>query len=216
MVPLPVVLHQKAQEALAMSRAETARINEETLKIKACQTSRESGTPEERAAIRPQQWGVLSLSLYAKRDKQYPGGLRFALHVPMERWVNAPKKAKEPFAADPGMPVVTVDLGVNRLAVMGAFRNDKLVATQYIRGGPVNHHRHQLLNVIHHKRSQSGKLQAGVQDDVDLWEKVRNIDENTARKVARQIVNFAMSHEAKVIVSVSSRIQTAKGAHEPI
>ena len=52
-------------------------------KIKARKTSKESWTPEERAAIRPQQWCVLSLSLDAKRDKQYPGGLRFALHVPI-------------------------------------------------------------------------------------------------------------------------------------
>lgn len=75
MVPLPVVLHQKAQEVLAVSQAETARINEEILKIKARKTLKESWTSEERAAIRPQQWCVLSLSLYAKRDKQYPGGL---------------------------------------------------------------------------------------------------------------------------------------------
>lgn len=50
------------------------------------------------------------------------------------------------------MPVVTVDLGVNRLAVMGAFRDDKLLATQCIHGGKVNHHRHQLLNAIANKR----------------------------------------------------------------
>jgi len=66
--------------------------------------------------------------------------------------------------------------------------------------GKVNHHRHQLLNVIANKRRQSGRLQANVQDNVDLWEKVRNIDENTARQVARQIVNFALDHEAQVIV----------------
>lgn len=98
------------------------------------------------------------------------------------------------------MPVVTVDLGVNRLAVMGAFRNEKLTATKFIHGGKVHHHRHQLLNVIANKRRQSGRLQANVQDNVDLWQKVRNMDENTARQVARQIVNFALDHAAKVIV----------------
>jgi len=37
------------------------------------------------------------------------------------------------------MPVVTVDLGDNRLAVMGAFLNDQLMATQFIPGGTLNH-----------------------------------------------------------------------------
>jgi len=122
------------------------------------------------------------------------------LHVPFEKWVEAPQKAKAQFAANPGMSVVTVDLGVNRLAVMGAFLNGKLMATKFIHGGQGNHPRHQWLNVIANKRSNSGRLQANVHDNVDLWEKVRNLDENAARQVARQIVNFSIDNQAKVIV----------------
>ncbi len=96
---------------------------------------------------------------------------RFSLHVPLEKWVDAPQKAKAQFADDPGMPVVTVDLGVNRLAVMGAFLNDQLMATKFIHGRELNHQRHRILNVIANKRSQSGRLPANVQDIVDLWEK---------------------------------------------
>lgn len=33
-----------------------------------------------------------------------------------------------------------------------------------------------------------------------LWEKVRHLDANAARQVARQIADFALTHEAKVIV----------------
>ncbi len=126
--------------------------------------------------------------------------MRVSLHVPFEKWVDAPPKAKAQLAANPGMPIVTVDLGVNRLAVMGAFLNDQLMTTQFIPGGTLNHQRHQWLNVIANKRSQSGRLPANVHDNVDLWEKVRNIDENAVRQVARQIVNFAITHKAKVIV----------------
>lgn len=48
--------------------------------------------------------------------------------------------------------------------------------------------------------AQSGRLQANVHDNVGLWNKVRNIDENAARQVARQIVKFAIDHGAKVVV----------------
>ncbi len=194
LVPLPVILHRQAQMALAESQAESARITDATNQIKARKNPKEAWTAEERAAVRPQIWRALSLSLYARRDKQYPDGLRFSLHVPFEKWIDAPQKAKVPFAADPGMPVVAVDLGVNRLAVMGAFLNDRLMATKFIQGGELNHKRHRLLSVINNKRSQSGRLQANVQDNIDLWKKVRNIDENAARQVARRIVDFAIVH----------------------
>ncbi len=64
------------------------------------------------------------------------------------------------------------DLGVNRLAVMGAFVNHELIATKFIHGGELNHKRHMLLNAINNKRAQSGRLQAGVQDNQALWDKV--------------------------------------------
>ena len=199
-VPLPVSLHRQAQAVLSASQVESARIHEVTEQIKSRKSPKEKWTAEEKATVRPQMWHALSLSLYARRDKQYPGGLRFSLHVPFEKWVDAPQKAKAQFAANPGMPVVTVDLGVNRLAVMGAFLNDKRMATKFVHGGELNHKRHLLLNTIYKKRGQSGRLQKDVQDNVNLWEKVRNMDENTARQVARQIVNFALQNEAKVIV----------------
>ena len=84
------------------------------------------------------------------------------------------------------MPVVAVDLGVNRLAVMGAFIDSHLIATKFVHGGELNHHRHQLLAVINRKRQQSGRLQPAVQDNAVLWEKVRNLDDNAARQVASQ------------------------------
>ncbi len=145
-------------------------------------------------------WPIWAFSLYAKRDKRYPGHLRFAWHARMEKYVPTPKKAKAQLAASPGLSVVTVDLGVNRLAEMGAFVLGQLLATQFLPGGALNHQRHLLLNAISKKRAQSGRLPKDVQDNVPLWEKVRHLDENAARQVARQIVDFAITHEAKVIV----------------
>ncbi|MCL4319097.1 MAG: zinc ribbon domain-containing protein [Firmicutes bacterium] len=200
LVPLPVILPQTMHEALRAGQAETRRITKIRKQIKANKVPNEPWTEAERAAVRPKVWVPLSLALYATRDKRYPGPVRFALHVPMEKYVATPHKAKAQQAENPGMPVVTVDLGVNRLAVMGAFFLGQLLATQFIPGGALNHKRHLLLNAISKKRAQSGRLPKDVQDNVHLWEKVRHLDENAARQGARQIVDFALEHGAKVIV----------------
>ena len=199
-VPLPIILPPYAHDALRAAQAEGQRIREERTLIKARKGPQELWTEEERAAVRPKVWVTLSLSLYAKPDKRYPGKVRYAVHVPMEKYVPTPKKAKEQLEKNPGLPVVTVDLGVNRLAVMGAFRLGQLLATQFISGGALNHQRHLLLNAISQKRGQSGRLQKDVQDNVDLWNTVRHLDENAARQVARRIVDFACQHGASVIV----------------
>ncbi len=120
-VPLPIILPAYAHDALWAAQAERQRIRAARAQIKARKAPKEPWTEEERAAVRPKVWVTLSLSLYVKRDKRYPGHLRLALHVPMEKYVETPQKAKAQLAANPGLPVVTVDLGVNRLAVMGAF-----------------------------------------------------------------------------------------------
>ena len=105
-----------------------------------------------RAAVRPKIWVALSLSLYAKTGQTLsrPSALCLARAAP-------PLKAKAQRAANPGLSVVTVDLGVNRLAVMGAFLHSQLIATQFIDGAALNHSRHLLLNTINTKRAQSGR-----------------------------------------------------------
>ena len=199
-VPLPIILPQYAHDALLAAQAERQRIRTERALIKARKDPQEPWSNEEREAVRPKVWVALSLSLYAKPDQRSPGKVRYALHVPMEKYVGTPKKAKDPLAENPGLPVVTVDLGVNRLAVMGAFFLGQLRATQFIPGGALNHKRHLLLNAISKKRAQSGRLPKDVQDNVPLWKKVRHLDENAARQVARQIVDFALQQGAQVIV----------------
>jgi len=202
-VALPVVVHDKARVELAQSQVEQIRIRTETATIKAAKATKVTKEPwseEERARIRPHLWCAQSPSIYIRKDKRYPDDQRFSIHIPMEMWIDAPKKAEVQRALQPDMPVITVDLGVNRLAVMGAFRNSQLIAAKFIHGGTLNHHRHQLLRVINNKRTLSGRLQPGVQDNAVLWEKVRNLDDNAARQVASQIVGFSQGHGAKVIV----------------
>ncbi|ADG06356.1 transposase, IS605 OrfB family [Kyrpidia tusciae DSM 2912] len=192
-VSLPVVVHAQAEALLAGSALEKERIAWERKRSKTAQ----AGSGEEKG---DRTWVAKSLTVYGKRDKRYPGGVRYALHIPMEKSVDKPRKAEEQRRANPQMPVVTVDLGANRLAVMGAFVEGRLAATRFVDGRALNHRRHRLLTVIHRKRAQSGQLQPGVQDNANLWNKIRNLDENAAKQTALAIVRFAKKHGAKVIV----------------
>ena len=94
LVPLPVILPQTMHEALRAGQAETRRITKIRKQIKANKVPNEPWTEAERAAVRPKVWVPLSRALYATRDKRYPGHVRFALHVPMEKYVATPQKAK--------------------------------------------------------------------------------------------------------------------------
>ncbi|WP_232796691.1 zinc ribbon domain-containing protein [Kyrpidia spormannii] len=192
-VSLPVVVHAQAESLLAGSALEKERIARERKRSKTGQ----AGSGEEKGG---RTWVAKSLTVHGKRDKRYPGGVRYALHIPMEKSVDKPRKAEEQRRADPQMPVVAVDLGVGRLAVMGAFVEGKLAATRFVDGRALNHRRHRLLTAIHRKREQSGRLQPGVQDNANLWNKIRNLDENAAKQTAVTIVQFAMEHGARVIV----------------
>ena len=199
-VPLPVTLYEKARPALAASQCEQARIRDVTAHLRATKGDRKHWEAADKEAVRPQTWCAQSFTLYSRSDRRYPDPQRFSLHIPLEKWVDTPQKAEVQRALQPDMPVVTVDLGVNRLAVIGAFHGGHLTATQFISGGSLNHHRHQILTTIFRKRQQSGRLQKGVLDNGDLWQTVQNLDEDAARQVAVQIVRFAQAHQASVIV----------------
>ncbi|CAB3393828.1 transposase [Kyrpidia spormannii] len=195
-VSLPVVVHAQAESLLAGSALEKERIARKRKRSKTTQV----GFGEEKGGFGAGTWVAKSLTVYGKRDKRYPGGVRYALHIPMEKSVDKPRKAEEQRRANPQMPVVTVDLGVGRLAVMGAFVEGKLAATRFVDGRALNHRRHRLLTAIHRKREQSGRLQPAVQDNANLWNKIRNLDENAAKQTAVTIVRFAREHGARVIV----------------
>ncbi len=53
---------------------------------------------------------------------------------------------------------------------------------------------------IARKRSQTGIIAEGEQDNADLWNKIRNYDENLSHLVSARIVQFAQEHEASILV----------------
>ncbi len=56
------------------------------------------------------------------------------------------------------------------------------------------------LGRIARKRSQTGIIAEGEQDNADLWNKIRNYDDSLAHLVSCRIVQFAQEHEARILV----------------
>ena len=72
-VPLPIILPKTMHDTLRAGQIEARRITEARKQIIASKVPQERWTNEEKALIRPRVWVALSLCLYAKPDKQYPG-----------------------------------------------------------------------------------------------------------------------------------------------
>ena len=204
---LPVTLFKNARTILEASDAEKERMATETERIKALYPGKKlKDLPEEikeSLKQRPGVWVAQSPTLYIHRDRRGKSsefGVRFALHVPFEKLIYNVKKAEIQRQANPKIPVTTVDLGVNNLATAINWQDHKIKDIKFISGRQLNHERKQLLTQINNNRSQSGLLQKGVRDNVSLWRKIRNKDDDAAWQVARSIVDFTIKNGSKVIV----------------
>lgn len=125
------------------------------------------------------------------------------LHVPtIKQAFSKPKQIKEQIK-NPKLRVCSVDLNINdNLAVCTILRADgSVMATKFIAGGKsLQHRRKRVLGIVADHRKKTGIIQEGVQDNVRRWRKIRRIDDDTAHKVSRDIVEFAVQHKAKVLV----------------
>jgi len=147
----------------------------------------------------PAQWDVLSPSLVKRKHRLF---LHFPLQKPKEDFV-WPEKIVEQIK-NPELKICSVDLNINDdLAVCVIQKaNGAVEATKFILGGSyLQHRRKRLLGIIATKRSKTRAAgQKGISDNVALWDKIRNIDEQEAHRVSRRIVDFALAHGATVIV----------------
>jgi IS605 OrfB family transposase len=114
-----------------------------------------------------------------------------------------PQKAATQLTADPPPLLCAVDLNINdALAVCTIQRVDgTVVATRFFRGGNELHgHRRTLLGRIARNRRKTGMIAEGEQDNAALWAKIRHLDENTAHRLSRRIVDFAREQSASLLV----------------
>ena len=144
----------------------------------------------------PEDWKAISPQAVRR-------GRNWWLHTPIEREMVRPQKVETQIKSNPGVRLCAVDQNVNdALAVCTILEADgTVVATRFIRGGRELHGRRKsLLGRVARKRSQTGIIAKEEQDDADLWRKIRNLDQDTAHRVSRRIVEFAQAYGATVIV----------------
>lgn len=130
-------------------------------------------------------------------------GERWWLHMPLSRDIPRPQKVVTQFAADPKPLLCAIDLNINdALAVATVQQADGTVlATRFFKGGSeVHDRRKRLLGRIARHRHKTGILAEGEQDNTALWAKIRHLDEDTAHRISRRIVNFAQTQGASILV----------------
>jgi IS605 OrfB family transposase len=127
------------------------------------------------------------------------------LHVPISRALPRPQPVARQLApaTDPPPLLCAVDLNINdALAVCTVQRADgTVVASRFLRGGDALHGRRKsLLGRIARNRRLTGIIAKGETDNVALWAKIRHLDEDTAHRLSRRIVDFAHRHGASILV----------------
>ncbi len=144
----------------------------------------------------PEEW-------QAKSPQLVRHGSQWWVHTPIQRDMERPKKVETQITTNPGIRICAVDLNINEhLAVCTVQTVEGTVlATRFIGGGKQLHGlRKRQLGRIARKRSKTGIIAEGEQDNVHLWTKVRALDEDAAHLVSHRIVEFAMAHGAAILV----------------
>lgn len=102
---------------------------------------------------------------------------------------------------DPDTRICAVDLGLNHHAVMTIQDAEgRVLATEFISGARDNHLRKRYLEKIVRLQKETGIIPEGERFAADLWDKVKNLNNNIAHQVSRHIVDFAAKYGAKIIV----------------
>ena len=131
-------------------------------------------------------------------------GSRWWLHVPVRRTLESkPQKAADQVAANPDLLLCAVDLNINdALAVCTVQRVDgTVVASRFLRGGDELHGRRKsCLGRIARNRRRTGIIAQGEQDNVSLWATIRHLDDTSAHRLSRRIVEFAQAQGASLLV----------------
>jgi hypothetical protein len=191
--PVAIAPYQRA--LLSVADAEQARLDgvrAEALALK--KAGQEEAATTLLAAAGRQQDGVPVRASGAL----FHDGQRWLFHVPLSTPIRV-KRARDQLAENPNLPITTVDLGVNNLAVAVAFHGANVQGTRFVPGRRHEQRRFRRLHAIAvRQRKTGGRLQRG--SNRRIWRRLRHGEEAAARQAARRIVDFARKHGSKVIV----------------
>ena len=130
-------------------------------------------------------------------------GGRWYLHTPIEKKIKNPLKIEKQIKTISNTRICAVDLNLDGPLAVCTIRDveGSTLATKFIGSGQrVNGFRKLHLGRIARKRSQTGIIEQGVQDNADLWNKIRNYDDSLSHLVSARIVQFAQEHGASILV----------------
>lgn len=136
-------------------------------------------------------------------------GKRWRFHVPLSTPIRV-KRAQDQLAETPDLPITTVDLGVNNLAVAVAFAGAQVKGTLFVPGRPHEQRRFRQLKAVAVRQRKTGcRPKRG--SNHKIWKNLKNGEDAIAQQTARQIVDFAQAHGSQVIVfEALSRMQNPK------
>lgn len=191
----PVAIAPYQRSLLSVAEAEQARMD----KVRAeARTLQKAGREEEAQTLLKtegkQQKGVPVMA----SGTLFHDGSHWRFHVPLFTPIRV-KRAQDQLAENPNLPIATVDLGVNNLAVAVAFQGAKVTGTLFIPGRPHEQRRFRRLKAIAVRQHKTGgRAKRGANHTI--WKHLKHREDAVAQQVARQIVDFAQANGSKVIV----------------
>jgi IS605 OrfB family transposase len=130
-------------------------------------------------------------------------GREWWLHTPTLKAFEAPQKVEEQVKTQTPMKICAVDLNLGEQIAVGSVQDAEgtILATRFIGGGDaVNGFRKKALGRIARNRRKTGIIAQGEQDNAARFQKLRNRNDDEAHRISRRIVQFALEHEASIIV----------------
>jgi putative transposase len=130
-------------------------------------------------------------------------GNHWWLHTPLEKQFRSPPTIEQQVTTNAHTTICAVDLNLNEQLAVCTIQTVEgtILATRFIGGGrAMAGFRKQLLGRIARNRCKTGIIAEGEQDNVHLWRKISNVDEQIAHLVSARIVQFAKQHEASILV----------------
>ncbi|GHO67223.1 hypothetical protein KSC_061150 [Ktedonobacter sp. SOSP1-52] len=144
-------------------------------------------------------------------------GNQWYLHTPVERKFKSPGNIEKQVTENAQTKICAVDLNLGENIAVCTVQTveGSILATTFIHGGQwVNGFRKKQLGRIARNRSKTGMIAENEQDNVHLWNKIRDVDEYVAHLVSARIVQFAKQYEATVLVFEHlGNLKPAKGKY---
>ena len=130
-------------------------------------------------------------------------GNQWWLHTPVERQFKIPGTIEKQVATNAQTKICAVDLNINENIAVCTIQTVEgtILATKFIDGGRrISGFRKKQFGRIARNRRKTGIIAENEQDNVQLWNKIRHVDEHLAHFVSARIVQFAKTHEATILV----------------